>query len=79
MLALYRCAGSSAPSATAPGASSSAARIVEEITAWDRDHTAGPARSPIRPARPPVAYPSGTTPPADLPGTVIVKPDIRST
>ncbi|MFI5492265.1 methyltransferase, FxLD system [Actinoplanes sp. NPDC051859] len=45
-----------------------ATRIADEITAWDTDRTADPRM---------VAYPTGTTPPADLLGKVIVKPEIR--
>lgn len=45
-----------------------AARIVEEINAWDPDRTADPRL---------VVYPTGTTPSTDLLGKVIVKPEIR--
>ncbi len=45
-----------------------ATAIIEQINTWDRDRTADPHL---------IAYPTGTTPPADVPGKAIAKPNIR--
>ena len=45
-----------------------ATRIVEQISAWDRDRTADPRLT---------AYPTGTPAPSDVEGKLIVKPNTR--